>query len=126
LERHACGGEIPNTANLGPKHPRPRATEWRGAATRSNADGGEEPDHNRESFGEACARRGGLKTRRSTAQEAHEPNSHTTAQRQPQKRWHRQGSKQAGEVTSGARVRWINPTTKIYTQQKKTPKLKDP
>jgi len=74
-EARVCGGEVLYAADLAPKnqkHPRPRAPERREVATRSRVDGGEEPDHDGESSREACGRRGGPKTRRSTTQEAHE------------------------------------------------------
>jgi hypothetical protein len=79
------------------------------AATRSNVDGGEEPNHDGESSGEKRARRGGPKTHRSTTQEAHEPNSHTMAGRQPQKQRRRQESEQATEIMSRAQACLIIP-----------------
>jgi hypothetical protein len=128
-KRHMCGGEVPNAADIAPKnqkHPRPHVLERRVVATCSNTDGGEEPEHDGESFGEARARRGGPKTRRSTTQEAHEPNSHT----QRHGGNHRNGDvgkdlNKPARPQAGCEHTGEYPTTEIYTQQKKTPKLKD-
>jgi hypothetical protein len=70
--------EVPKSVDLAPKNqklPRPRALERHMAATRNCADSWEELDHDEESPGEACAQRGGPKTRRSTTQDAKEPKS---------------------------------------------------
>jgi len=54
-----CGEKDPNAVDLPPhllEHTRPRALERCVAATRGSASGGEEPDDDGDSIGEARAR----------------------------------------------------------------------
>jgi hypothetical protein len=115
LVRRVGGEKIPNIIDLTrklQKFPRPLLPKRRVAATCICVNGRVELEHDGESLGEARARRGGPKHRRSTSQVAKEPISHAHwCDSHPQNRRRRLRPEQAGEASGRERSREDDPTT---------------